>query len=483
MLFCEFNVEIYGPKARLQEICDSTTGQVTRLEEIFALAGIDEEQDFVMSMGIYHFEVIESEHGPALHINGNFHYATYIDSEIETRHERGSITDDNVCVHITETDDDGQMLIWTNDKQFIYNPKPYNIIIYNNTTEECVEASFATEAELLAFAHSHIDLTAHHPTTLLELQKIAEDIDFEDDLYVEASHKFYSNQCPDVLYRLIRYFTQQLLVSNHKKPPMNRLSELIELMQHDLHEYEQLYQGQFAENPHVSLGNRKTRCINEATLPIVTCHPSCTEKCAATCYVINIMTFPRPNCRRCQARNTVLRRIDPARYYEFFYQEAERLNLPIRLSDGGDFENAEQVQACIAAARRHPAVQAIGYTKRIELLTEFQQAPANMHIRYSTWEHDEQNTELARRLGFNVSSVVYDGSGNCPYQISIARFRKEKASIAKDLRNDGVDTKTANKLAEKKADQLINVHHCRNCAQKQCGCFKDGQDIRFNVVK
>ena len=47
------------------------------------------------------------------------------------------------------------------------------------------------------------------------------------------------------------------------------------------------------------------------------------------------------------------------------------MNLPIRLSDGGDFEDAVQVQACIAAAKRHPMVQAIGYTKRVELLSEF----------------------------------------------------------------------------------------------------------------
>lgn len=50
-----------------------------------------------------------------------------------------------------------------------------------------------------------------------------------------------------------------------------RLTEIIELMKSDLQEYEQKYQGVFAENPHVGLGNRKTRCVNEATLPIITC--------------------------------------------------------------------------------------------------------------------------------------------------------------------------------------------------------------------
>lgn len=255
------------------------------------------------------------------------------------------------------------------------------------------------------------------------------------------------------------------------------------LMLNDLHEYEEKYKGKFAENPHIGLGNRKTRCVNEATLPIITCHASCTDKCAKTCYVINIMTYPRPACRRCQARNTVLRRINPVRYYEFFYREAERRNLPIRLSDGGDFENALQVKACIAAAKRHPNVQAIGYTKRVELLKEFLDAPDNLHIRYSTWENDETNTKYALELGFNLSKVVYDGSGNCPYQKSITKFRVLKHSISIDLRAQGFDAKTASTIAEKKADAIIEVHHCKNCAALKCGCFKNGIDIRFNIVK
>lgn len=112
------------------------------------------------------------------------------------------------------------------------------------------------------------------------------------------------------------------------------LSELMTAMQADLAEYESKCNGVFGEKPHIGLGNRKTRCVNEATLPVITCHPSCLEKCVSTCYVINIMTWPRPNCRRCQAKNTVLRRIDPVAYYEYFFTEAERLGLPIRLSDG-----------------------------------------------------------------------------------------------------------------------------------------------------
>lgn len=97
-------------------------------------------------------------------------------------------------------------------------------------------------------------------------------------------------------------------------------------------------------------------------------------KCAGTCYVLAIYTLPRPNCRKCEAKNTVLRRIDPKAYYEHFFNEAERLNLPIRFSDGGDFENEEQVKACLESARRHPMIHAITYTKRKNLLPAFEEA-------------------------------------------------------------------------------------------------------------
>lgn len=263
--------------------------------------------------------------------------------------------------------------------------------------------------------------------------------------------------------------------------PNETLTKCIELMRHDVAEFEAKYQGRFAETPHIGLGNRKTRCVNEATLPIITCHPSCLEKCAGTCYVINICTKPRPNCRKVEAKNTVLRRIDPNAYYEYFYREAERLHLPIRLSDGGDFENAEQVRACIAAARRHPNVQAILYTKRIELLPELVDRPANLHARCSAWEGDEAGEAEARRLGFDVTHVVWNGTGNCPYQKSLARFLARKHKIARALRAQGIDAKTANKRAERETETEITVWHCRNCAEHGCGCCGTG-DIRFNVV-
>ena len=260
-----------------------------------------------------------------------------------------------------------------------------------------------------------------------------------------------------------------------------KIQKCIEQMQHDMAEYEAKYQGKFAEKPHVGLGNRKTRCVNEATLPIITCHPSCIEKCAGTCYVINTCTRPRPNCRKCEARNTVLRRIDPNAYYEHFYQEAERLHLPIRLSDGGDFENLEQVEACKAAARRHPTVHAILYTKRIELLPALVDHPATLHVRYSAWEGDEVGEAEARRLGFDVTHVVWDGSGNSPYQKSLARFLTHKREIVRTFLEQGLDDKTADRRAESEAGKEIIVWHCRNCAEHGCGCCGEG-DIRFNVV-
>lgn len=259
------------------------------------------------------------------------------------------------------------------------------------------------------------------------------------------------------------------------------LEKCIELMRRDVAEFEAKYQGRFAETPHVGLGNRKTRCVNEATLPIITCHPSCLERCARTCYVINICTKPRPNCRRCEAKNTVLRRTDPKAYYEHFYKEAERLHLPIRLSDGGDFENEEQIKACIDAARRHPTVHAILYTKRLELLPALIDRPATLHARYSGWAGDEAGAAEARRLGFGITHVVRDGSGNCPYQISLAKFTARKREIARSLRAQGIETKTANKKADTLAESEIKVWHCRNCAEHGCGCCAAG-DIRFNEV-
>lgn len=258
-------------------------------------------------------------------------------------------------------------------------------------------------------------------------------------------------------------------------------AKAIQEMNRDVAYFEQKYQGRFLETPHIGYGNRKTKCVNEATLPIITCHPSCLERCAGTCYVLAICTIPRPNCRKCEAKNTVLRRIDPRAYYEHFFCQAEKDRLPIRLSDGGDFENGEQVKACIQAAERHPGVHAILYTKRIELLPELVKVPANLHVRYSSWSGDEQGEAYARSLGFNITHVVDDGSGNCPYQKSKARYDQRKREIARNLRAKGLDSKAASRQAEREADSEIRIWHCRNCAEHGTGCCSTG-DIRFNVV-
>ena len=258
-------------------------------------------------------------------------------------------------------------------------------------------------------------------------------------------------------------------------------AKAIQEMNRDLEYFERKYEGRFAEEPHVGYGNRKTRCVNEATLPIITCHPSCLDRCAGTCYVLAICTIPRPSCRRCEAKNTVLRRIDPKAYYEYFFGQAEKDHLPLRLSDGGDFENAGQARACLQAAAQHPGVHAILYTKRIELLPELVDVPANLHVRYSAWTGDERGEAYARSLGFDITHVVEDGSGNCPYQKSKARYDTRKRDIARDFRAKGIDAKTANKMAERQADSEIVVWHCRNCAERGIGCCARG-DIRFNVV-
>jgi len=262
---------------------------------------------------------------------------------------------------------------------------------------------------------------------------------------------------------------------------IDTLMRAIGRMEADLHSFEDKYQGKFLENPYIGYGNKKTKCVNEATLPVITCSPVCLERCARTCYVIRTSTIFRKDCRRRQAQNTVLRRIDPNAYYEHFYRIAGEKHLPIRLNDGGDIENEAQAKALLAAARRHPTVHAILYTKRLELLPLFVDRPATLHMRYSAWEGDEKGLARARELGFDVTSVVYDGSGNCPYQTSLARYEARRMEVLKQLIEQGVDKKTAAKQAAKQTDNEITVWHCRFCAQHGAGCCKDG-DIRFNVV-
>ena len=126
-------------------------------------------------------------------------------------------------------------------------------------------------------------------------------------------------------------------------------------------------------------------------------------------------------------------------------------------------------------------MNSILYTKRVELLEAMRSHPDNVHVRYSSWDGDEKNTAYARSLGYDVTYVVSDGTGNCPYQKSLARFNSRKYEIARELRAKGVATKDANRRAEKLAGEEVRVWHCRNCSEHGIGCCGSG-DIRFNVV-
>ena len=171
----------------------------------------------------------------------------------------------------------------------------------------------------------------------------------------------------------------------------SRYAEIIRQMTSDLKVFEQKYQGRFLEPPHVGLGNRKTRCVNEATLPIITCHPSCLEKCAGTCYVLRICTILRPNCRRCEARNTVLRRIDPKSYYEHFYREYQKSLAKFSL------RNRE-----IAVELRHQGVDAKEASRRADRQAE-RECPV-WHCRNCA----QQGVGCCRRgdIRFNVVGAV-----------------------------------------------------------------------------
>jgi len=259
------------------------------------------------------------------------------------------------------------------------------------------------------------------------------------------------------------------------------LKRAIDRMNGDLRAAEEKCQAGGLVHPFAGLGNKKTKCVNEATLPVITCSPACIARCARTCYVVTTASMFRKACRQRQAENTVLRRRDPEAYYEYFYRLAEKKQLPIRLSDGGDFENAEQVKACIAVARRHPAVHAILYTKRIELLPLLVDRPATLHTRYSAWEGDDEGKVRARELGFDITYVVDDGSGNCPYQKSLAKYEKRRMELEQEFLNQGLEKPVAHVRAKQQADNEIQVWHCRFCAQKGTGCCRPG-DVKFNVV-
>ena len=65
---------------------------------------------------------------------------------------------------------------------------------------------------------------------------------------------------------------------------MKDFTKLIELMQRDVAAFEAKYQGRFVEAPHVGLGNRKTRCVNETEREITVWHcRNCAEHGCGCC--------------------------------------------------------------------------------------------------------------------------------------------------------------------------------------------------------
>lgn len=86
-------------------------------------------------------------------------------------------------------------------------------------------------------------------------------------------------------------------------------------------------------------------------------------------------------------------------------------------------------------------------------------------------------------MGFDVTNVVFDGSGKCPYHKSLAKFFEHKRQIARHLMTKGYNTKIANKQAETQAESVIKVHHCRDCSRLGYGCCKTGTNISFKEVK
>ena len=95
--------------------------------------------------------------------------------------------------------------------------------------------------------------------------------------------------------------------------------------------------------------------------------------------------------------------------------------------------------------------------------------PANLHARYSAWQGDEAGEAEARRLSFDVTHVVWDGSGNCPCQKSLARFLARKHEIARALRAQGLGSSPPLEVmphaAEKELDLVFAILEERGSAR------------------
>ena len=201
---------------------------------------------------------------------------------------------------------------------------------------------------------------------------------------------------------------------------------------------------------HVGTGNAKTGCVNEATMPGLCCHKSARTSCGISgCYAMTLQSI-YPEYYWCLVRNTALRRRDADGYYETFFAAAEAAGKPLRVNESGEVENLEQLRAMFAAARRHPGVTTIGYTKRPELLEAIgRECPPNVFLRYSAWTGDAEGAALAHANGVPTCTVSEDWDKvQCPNQRRAEENKKRKAAGLEPL----------------------PAWTCAMCAAHGCGC-------------
>lgn len=201
---------------------------------------------------------------------------------------------------------------------------------------------------------------------------------------------------------------------------------------------------------HVGRGNSKTGCVNEATMPGLCCHESARTSCGISgCYAMALQGL-YPEYFWCLVRNTALRRRDAVAYYETFFAEAEAAGLPLRVNESGEIENLEQLRAMFEAARRHPSVKVIGYTKRPELLRAIgAECPDGVYLRYSVWTGDAAGEALAHECGVPTCTVSQDwGRVTCPNQRRAEENRRRRAEGLEEL----------------------PAWTCAMCAARGCGC-------------
>lgn len=198
---------------------------------------------------------------------------------------------------------------------------------------------------------------------------------------------------------------------------------------------------------HTGNGNTKTGMMNEGTSSgsCGSCDKSCIGDCEGMCYVMTHVDGVRPACLEHHAENLQARRGDPLGYYETHFARAEERGVPLRVNETGDFETREDIVAFYIVASLHPSVKVIGYTKRENLLAQVAECNRlpNVQLHYSL-ACKRKGEDTARRFGVPCTCITDDISKcRCPAQ----------------------------KLPKGK-------WHCRDCAERGCGCFSD-KDVPF----